>query len=207
MALRQEQRGDGLLVAVAGRSRSGKTAWTLQRIQGAARLLVRDPRLEYVGPLKAKAVDSVPALAAALRNTGIGAGRFCYTGPDSGFDAVCKLGYLWGQLWPIVFVGEEISDVTTPGKAPDGWGQLIRKGLYYGNHIYSITQRPAECDKTVWGNASVIHSHGFVRQEDREYMARQLGVTVQDIEALQQFEYLERWADQADVVRGKVVFS
>lgn len=205
--MRQEQRGDGLLVAVAGRSRSGKTAWVMQRVQGAARLLVRDPRLEYVGPLQAKAVDSVPELAALLRKTGTGEGRFCYTGPDSGFNDVCKLGYLWGQLWPIVFVGEEISDVTNPGKAPDGWGQLNRKGLYFGNHIYSITQRPAECDKTVWGNASVIHSHGFIRAEDKDYMARQLSVSVLEIEALQQFEYLERWADRPDIVRGKVVFS
>lgn len=205
--MRIEQRGDGVLYAVAGRCRSGKTAWVLQRIQPAARILVRDPRIEYVGPLGAVACDSVRDLAGKLRNTGNQAGRFCYTGPDSGFNDLCKLAYLWGQVWPIVFVGEEISDVTTPGKAPDGWGQLIRKGLYYGNHIYSITQRPAECDKTVWGNASVIHSHGFIRQEDREYMARQLGIDVARIEALQQFEYLERWADKAEIVAGKVQFS
>lgn len=205
--MRQEQRGDGLLVAVAGKSRMGKTQWVIQRIQEGSRILVRDPRLEYVGPLKAKAVDSVAELAKELRNTGIRPGRFCYTGPDSGFNDLCKLGYLWGQLWPIVFVGEEISDVTNPGKAPDGWGQLIRKGLYYGNHIYSITQRPAECDKTVWGNATVIHSHGFLRAEDRDYIARQLSVPVEDIAALQRFEWLERWTDKPDIVRGKVVFS
>lgn len=207
MPIRTEQREDGKLFAVAGRSRSGKTAWTLQRVAGAPRVLVRDPRLEYVGPLKARAVESVGELARLLRNTGDQEGRFCYTGPDSGFDALCKLAFAWGQLWPIVFIGEEISDVTTPGKAPDWWGQLIRKGLYYGNHIYSITQRPAECDKTVWGNASVIHTHGFVRQEDREYMARQLGCDVALINGLQQFEYLEKTPDSAEIYQGKVSFS
>ena len=205
--MRAEERGDGLLFAVAGRSRSGKTAWTIGEIKTAARIIVRDPRIEYVAPLKAKAVDNIPELAACLRNTGAAPGRFCYTGPDSGFDDLCKLAYLWGQLWPIVFVGDEISDVTNPGKAPDGWGQLIRKGLYYGNHIYSLTQRPTECDKTVWGNATCIHTHGFVRQEDREYMARQIGCPVQDIEAMQQLEFIERWIDQDELVRGKVQFS
>lgn len=168
---------------------------------------MRDPRLEYVGPLGAVACDSVRDLAGKLRNTGNQPGRFCYTGPDSGFNDLCKLGYLWGQVWPIVFIGEEISDVTSPGKAPDWWGQLIRKGLYYGNHIYSITQRPAECDKTVWGNASVIHTHLFRRAEDREYMARQLGCGVQQIEALQQFDYLEQWIGETELRAGKVVFS
>lgn len=201
--MRTEQRHDGVLYAVAGASRHGKTSWVKQRIKDAARLLVlRDPRLEYL-ELGCKIIETLPALARTLREC-TGRGRFIYHGPDADFEHVCRLGYLWAQQWPCILVAEEISDVTNPGKAPGGWGDLIRKGLYYGPHIYSVTQRPAECDKTVWGNASCIHTHGFVRQEDREYMARQLGVPVAEVEALRPFEYLERWAGHQAVTRGAV---
>lgn len=207
MSERIEQREDGVLIAVAGSSRWGKTAWVLQQLRGAQRIIVRDPRMEYVAPLNARRVDSVQELAALLREAGQYEGRFCYTGPDSGFDALCRLAYAWGMLWPMVFVCEENSDVTNSGKAPAGWGELMRKGLYYGNVIYSITQRPAESDKTVWGNATLKHIHGFTRPEDREYIARQMGCDVGVIEALQPLDYLEQRIGSADLTKGRVVFA
>lgn len=203
--MKTEQREDGILYAVAGASRMGKTAWVKQRIAGAQRLIIRDPRMEYVDT-GARSIDSVAALASALREVGTGAGKFAYTGPDSGFNDFARLAYLWCQLWPCVVVAEEISDVTNPGKAPDGWGQLIRKGLYYGAHIYSITQRPAECDKTVWGNATVIHMHGFILPIDCEYMAKVMGLPADQIAHMEPLTWVERRAGSRELTSGRVEF-
>lgn len=201
------QRVDGKLIAVAGSSRWGKSAWVIQQVQGAERIIVRDPRMEYVGPLGAQPFSDVRQLAAAVRECGVYAGKFCYTGSDSGFDDLCRLAYAWGQLWPIVFVGEEISDVTSSGKAPGAWGEMQRKGLYYGNVIYSITQRPAESDKTVWGNASIKHVHGFTRPDDQEYVARLLGVDLSVITEMQPLDYVEQRIGEKEITRGRVRFS
>lgn len=204
-----KRRDDGVLTAVAGASRMGKTGWTKQQIKTAPRLLIWDIRGEYINPDDhgwpgCERIDSIPALAKRLRETKTGKARIAYWGDVADFNAWAGLAYLWGQYWPAVIVGEEISDVTNPGKAPPGWGQMIRKGLYYGNHIYAITQRPAECDKTVWGNATRIHSHGFVLPRDIEFMAGTLGVPVERVEALGPLEYLERIAGEKQVRAGKL---
>jgi hypothetical protein len=204
MAVTVQQRDDGILTAVAGQSRFGKTTWVIDQVResGAQRIIVRDPRMEYLMALNGENIRTVRELAARVRDIGTGPGVLCYTGPDSGFDAWARIAYLWGQLWPCVAIGEEISDVTSAGKAPDGWGELIRKGLFYGIHIYSITQRPAECDKTVWGNATVIHSHGFSLPIDVAYMERVLGVPADRIKSLEPHQWIERWAGDKNVIFG-----
>lgn len=200
--MRQDQRDDGILTAVAGSSRFGKTWWLLHQIMGAQRVFVRDPRHEYVGPLKGEDISSIAQLAAAVQDIKQGPGVLCYTGPDSGFDDWAKIAYLWGQMWPAVVVGEEIADVTSPGKAPDHWGQLIRKGLFYGNHIYAVTQRPAESDKTVWGNASVIHCHCQVLEIDQKYMGRVLGVDPERVGRLEKYQWIERHTGDKNLYFG-----
>lgn len=203
------QREDGVLTAVAGTSRFGKTGWTKQQIKDAPRLLIWDIRGEYIGPDEfgwpgCERVDSIPQLARRLRETRTGKARIAYFGNIGDFNAWAELAYTWGQCWPAVIVGEEIADVTSPGKAPDGWGQLIRKGLYYGNHIFAITQRPAESDKTVWGNASLIHCHACVMDTDAEYMARKLGCSADELMHLEKLQYVERETGSKSIKRGKL---
>lgn len=204
-----KRRDDGVLTAVAGTSRFGKTGWVKQQIADASRLLIWDIRGEYIGKDDfgwpgCEKIESIPALARRLKETATGKARIAYWGDLKDFDAWAKLAYLWGQYWPAVIVGEEIADVTNPGKAPDGWGQLIRKGLYYGNHIYAITQRPAEADKTVWGNASLIHAHGLVLPTDVDYMSRVLGVPGERLRDLEPLDYLEREKGSKVVTQGRL---
>ena len=200
--MRTEQRESGILTAVAGSSQFGKTSWVVKQVQGAARVIVRDPRMEYAGPLGGENFDSVAQLAARVKQIGPGPGVLCYTGPDAGFEAWARIAYIWGQLWPVVAIADEISDVTNPGKAPPAWGELIRKGKFYGNHIYSLTQRPAECDKTVWGNADVIHCHTMVLPIDADYMARVLGVPAEKIQNLTRYHWIERISGETTVHYG-----
>lgn len=204
-----KQRENGVLTAVAGASRFGKTGWVKQQIKTAKRLLIWDIRGEYIakgefGWPGCERIDNIPELAKRLKETATTGARIAYWGNLKDFQAWSDLAYAWGQYWPAVIVGEEIADVTNPAKAPEGWGQLIRKGLYYGNHIYAVTQRPAEADKTVWGNASVTHCHGMVLPTDVEYMARMMGVEPGVISGLAKLEFIERVSGEKTVKRGKL---
>lgn len=202
-------RENGMLFAVAGASRFGKTGFVKTQIKTAPRVLIWDIRGEYIakdefGWPGCERIDTIPALARRLKETATSGARIAYWGSLKDFQAWSELAYAWGQYWPAVIVGEEIADVTNPAKAPEGWGQLIRKGLYYGNHIYAITQRPAEADKTVWGNASVIHCHGMVLPTDIDYMAKMIGVEPATIAGLEKLEYLERISGDKSVKRGRL---
>jgi len=190
--MKEETRKDGILVAVCGASRFGKTRWVLERIARASRLLVWDPRGEYVRPARCTLVQSIPVLAAALREHAQSEGRFAYFGPVSDFERFCGLAYTWVQLWPAVVVLEEAADATQSGRARYEHGELIRKGLYYGAHLYAITQRPQETDKTTWGNATVKHCHFLDLPIDREYMGAVLGVSPEKIGELARGQWIEK---------------
>lgn len=205
--LREEKREDGRLIAVAGGTRKGKTAWTMQQIKKAPRALVWDPRGEYTAA-GCVLFDDLDKLKDALKETGNQAGKFAYWGPLSDFQRWSVLAYLWGALWPAVLVAEELADVSNSGGGRGAWGELVRKGLFYGNHIYGITQRPQEVDKTLWGNAGLKHVHALELPLDANYLAAVLGCEAAEIQGLQTLEWIERRSgDPAGVVhRGKVVF-
>lgn len=209
MASRTDRRADGFIVAVAGTSRFGKTGWVKQATRSAERLLIWDIRGEYrnrdeFGWPGCQTAQSVPELARLVKRAGAGKLRLAYWGSLGDFSAFCRIAYLWTQLWPSCTIVEELADVTSPSKAPGTWGELIRKGAYYGHHLYAITQRPAEADKTLWGNAHLIHSHGFVLPRDCAYMADVLGCDPRRISGLKRREYLEREAGSSTITAGKL---
>jgi len=126
--------------------------------------------------------------------------RLGYTAPVSPatFDTFCRLAWVWLRVnaragQSVAIVVEEMADVTTPGKAPPAWGEIVRKGLRFGPRIYALTQRPAESDKTVVGNANLLHCHAMARADDARYMARELRVGPELVDALRldRFEWLE----------------
>ena len=131
--------------------------------------------------------------------------RLAFVAPitAASFDVWCKLAWIWLRVAPGVLVVEELADVTSPGKAPPAWGEIIRKGLRYGPHIYALTQRPAESDKTCIGNASVIHCHRLARAQDRTYMARELDTEQAELDALRPLDFIERDAN-GRITRGRV---
>lgn len=198
-------RPDGRLVVVCGASRSGKTAWTAQQVKRAARLLVWDSVGEWADRYGCERVATLSALAAAVRPPAR-AGRLAFYGSPPQFDTFCRLAWVWLRAARGALVVEELADVTHPGKAPLAWGEIVRKGLRYGVDVYALTQRPSESDKSSIGNASVIHSHRMARDQDRRYIAAELGVPVADVEALAPLQWIERDALGA-VRRGAVKFA
>lgn len=202
---------DGTLTVAVGASRSGKTAWVKQRLSAYPVRLVWDVEGQYrQGNHVATSKRELIALAkhAAAKPCGI-----AYVAPsldDFGYwaDVAFWLVRAVSGKHQCAIVAEELADVTTPGKAPDQWGILIRRGLKYGADLYAITQRPSESDKTIMGNASVIHCCGLQRANDRKYMAAEMDVPAETIAGLNrgQLEYLHKDMRTLETSRGKLTF-
>jgi len=197
----RETRESGRIIATAGMSQSGKTTQIKKDTLQHDRLVVWDVRGEWPADpaVKVERLVNRQQLWEALADQY--AGRYAYV-PDGNnlqeeFDQFCKLAYLWGQMHPATIIADELADVTTPSKAPDGWGQLLRKGKLYGNLIYGISQFPTESDKTTWRNADILRCFVVVADEDRAYMARRMGVSADQIPG-EKYQYIEKRVGQME---------
>jgi len=208
---RSRRRPDGIAILVAGSRGSGKSGWTIQETEVEPRLLVWDSvgewsRAGLVRP--APTLEQLHALIVAdlAQPTPMRAG---YTGriSDVHFEAFCRLSMVWMKAAPGAVVIEELADVTSPGKAPPAWGELVRKGRHYGGSIYALTQRPAESDKTIAGNADIIHTGRLSFPRDRKTMAEYLDVPVQRITALPSLHYIERDMRTRALATGVLTFK
>lgn len=132
--------------------------------------------------------------------------RIAYQVPVSraSFDIFCKLAWVWVRLGAGALVVEELADVTSPGKAPAAWGEIVRKGLRYGPRVYALTQRPSESDKTALGNASIVHCGRMTFPADQAYMAGVLAVPLERVQSLRPLEYLERDTRELVTRAGRV---
>jgi len=124
----------------------------------------------------------------------------------SEFGDFCRLAYAWGMCGNEInqhttCIAEELADVTSPGKAPETWGVMLRQGLGWGMNIYGVSQRPAESDKTIMGNLTFIHAHFMSRAQDRKYIAEEMDINPDDIKALEQYKWIESWAGR-EIKRG-----
>lgn len=191
-----ERRPDGELIVVTGRSGSGKTLYTMQQTARASRLLVWDSHLQWSmhGCARVKTFKELAAVCGTRSP-----GHYAYVGRFSRhtFALFCMAAACWVMLAPATIVVEELADVTHPGKACDQWGELIRRVRKYGGTLYGITQRPAESDKTLIGNAHRIVCHAMGRVADAKYMAAEMRVPLAAVESLNfdQCEHLERLAN------------
>jgi hypothetical protein len=191
---RTEQRPDGVLYAVAGFSRSGKSTWVAHQVKKARRLFVWDyPKGEWATRYKCRRVSSLAelkqCLAPGAKPERIAFMRISET-PKEDFEAWARLAWVYVRMYGGIVIAEELSSVTEPGKAPPAWGNICRMG--YGSDIYAITQRPAESDKTSLGNAQVIHCGIMGTLDDEKTMAKYLRVSLAEVQALKQFQWIER---------------
>lgn len=197
-----EYRPDGTLTLVTGASRTGKSLETQARTRRDDPLLVWDPEGQWAALGLARQIS----LAELLELTHAGPrGRVAYVAAPSpkSFDTFCRIAWAWVRLVRCTVVVEELADVTNPGKAPEAWGMLLRRGLKYGANIYATTQAPAESDKTIIRNAGRVLSFRQERAGDRAYMARELDVPLERVASLQPLEYLEKRRGEG-ITRGRV---
>lgn len=176
------------ITLVCGMSGSGKTHWLLSKIKKQNRVLVWDMKNEYARDHGFESIDNKGALIERLRTSRTGRIAFHSINPKD-FDFFCRAAYAWGRC---VVISEELADVTSPGKAPLGWGMVLRRGRDRRLIVYGVTQRPVESDKTIMGNVTLIHCHALPLQSDRDYMAKQLDVPPQRLNDLEPYEWIER---------------
>jgi hypothetical protein len=204
-----QPRPDGALVYVAGSTRSGKTLWTAQRTERDRRALAWDSKDEWSARYGFRRVTSLRELCDACK-PGAPVERVAFVPmlihPDV-FNLFCRLAWVWLRVARGSLIVEELADVTSPGKAPLWWGNILRKGVAYGPTIYALTQRPAESDKTALGNATLLHCHQMASADDEKYMARHLRCEPAQVAQLRPLHYIERDRISGEQRHGKVTIK
>lgn len=186
-----EQRPDGEIITVTGCSGSGKTIWSMRRAAPASRLLVADWHMQWQthGCTPVKTIADL-ARTCSTREPG----HYAYVGGLSTFEPFCRVALCWAKLARCCIVVEELADVTSPGKAPEAWGNLVRWIRKLGCTLIVVTQRPQESDKTSLNNSQRIICHACNGEDDARYMAKALGVPMAMVQSLNypRCEHIER---------------
>ena len=207
---RSQQCADGSLVCTSGASRSGKTARVIQLTRDAQRCVAWDPEDQLWSDAKMRRVDSIAGLLEAMSKAGSGALRVAYVPRVVSVDAhsAWAMAVLWWarECGPCSAIAEELADVSSPGKASAGWGQLVRRGLKRGATIYAISQRWAEADKTVVGNAGRFLIFRQATRQDIAYMASRVDVPESIIAGLGRLEYVDYDGIEKTFEKKKVQF-
>ncbi|RZS56717.1 hypothetical protein [Sphaerotilus mobilis] len=202
-----------------GASGSGKGVSITRRLAelAPARLVIWDPRDEY--GRHAPATGSLGELVRQVRAAGpSGPVRTRYVPGGAlalgeAFALVCLLVFEAGGL---VFVAEELSDVTTASHAPPAWRRLITQGRHKGLHVIGAAQRPTLIDKTFLGNCTRVRCFILGYDADRRAMARELDCDDAAVSALGTDErdgggvairYLERDRRARTIVQGRIDVS
>ena len=179
------------------------------------RLIIWDPRNEY--GKHAPRYDSTPEVAGSLIHAKKGPVRVRYV-PGANMDLkeafgiICKMAF---HAKDIVFLAEELSDVTTPSWAPPAWKQVITQGRHNGLHILGAAQRPALIDKSCLSAATLVRGFMMGYDEDNKVMAKELRANIADVEALVTDEqgsktvikYLERVRRTRELFSGTITIS
>jgi hypothetical protein len=199
---------DGRLYIIGGKSRSGKTSWTARQIRSVRRILAWDPDDQYSQLPGFRRVTRPAQLKAIADNPNPGRYAFVPSGDlKESFDFFCECAFHWGRFaGGGAVIAEELADVSSPGKAPNGWGKLCRRGLKRSLDIYAISQRWAEADKTAFGNASEYIIFMLASQDDVAYLAKKSRIPIQDIETLERFEFIRLDTDTREIRRDKLRF-
>lgn len=204
-----EERKDGRLIVVTGKTRSGKTAWTEQQTREVKRLLVWDAMAQWGDQFNCKIITQWTELLKYCKADAPDARLAvqCKVNKEN-FEIFCALAMIFLKLRVSTIVVEEIADVSSPAKASQNWGELLRKGLRYEPTIYALTQRPQESDKTMLTMASLAHCHHIAFLPDQTYIANNLlGVDVEKVAALKPLEYIEKDYLTGQIATGKVSFG
>lgn len=187
---------------VCGSSGSGKSVTVKKAVAKAKRLLIWDIDDEYSGPEGVPGVVRIESPAELARKLATAkSGRFALVASPDKFGAFCRMAFAWGHCG---VVAEELAGVTSPGKAPPDWHTLVSRGRKRGIALIGVTQRPAESDKTIMGNASFIRVGRLSRAQDRRYMASEIDVPESVISGLENLQYVQKNMAANELLSGKI---
>lgn len=196
------------LDAIFGAQESGKSSLMKSETARARppRLMVFDPKREYGG--FGLVTESLAELARVVTTER----RFAvvYQPPRAAlhaeamqraFDFFCRAATEAGNLRLVV---DELADVTRSGWAPRGWQIVTRQGRHARLVIQGASQRPADVDKSFYGNATRLVVFRLNAEGDVERMAKQMRRPPEEIAGLLPLEYLERDMKTGAIVKKKL---
>lgn len=196
------------IVAVLGASGSGKTSYVMQELRRKKpkRLLIWDTKGEFS---REGFAEPVRTLGEVVKN--IQRKHFSVAYIPRGdaatmkreFSLLCRAAFAAKAL---TLVAEELSDVTEPSKACEGWRKCTSQGRSEGISVYGLSQQPASIDKHFFGNCSKVRVGRLNFDAHIKSMANCLGVPNGDIRGLLPLEYIERDMLTGEVSRGKLTF-
>lgn len=201
--------------AAFGARGTGKTAWVRKTIDAEKppRLLVwdfkHDPGLEGIGvPIVSLQQLAIAAKAPAFRL------RYMVDhtrNVDDQFRLFCLIAWKAGRL--LMFV-DELPEVTKANKAPAEWRRCVNVGRDYVDQgerkwlaIMAAGQRMAETDKSFISNCDVLHVGRLANAQDCRELAGMWGIQPAEISGMPDLHFLEKRADQRDLVRGVLSFG
>lgn len=188
---------------VIGSTGAGKSSYVKAEIAADKRILIFDPDDEY---------GEIPGIFSALTpgkllerlkasKGGPFRGRLVAGGVDN-FEFINSAAFVWTNC---TLVAEELADVTKPSWAPPFWGRVIRRGARKrAIRIFATTQRPAEVDKTIFSQATMIRTGLLGRDADRRSVAAELDVSPAEIAALNELDFLEYHKRGREIWAGNV---
>lgn len=201
-------RNSALLDAIFGAQESGKSS--LMKIETVrakpARLMVWDPKREYsgFGQVQHRLADLVRLVLTERRFAAVYQPR-----PEKMdrkslreiFDQFCRAAVRAECLRLVV---DELADVTEPGWAPAGWEIVTRQGRHARLEIQAASQRPADVDKSFYGNATRVVVFRLNAEGDLERMAKAMRRPAAELASLAPLEYLERDMRSGQVTKKKI---
>jgi hypothetical protein len=204
-----------VVVAIGARG-TGKTSWMVRECARDERLIVWD--YKHDPGLDALRCDTFTDLAGFIRAMNAPRFRLRYQVDHDGdlarqFDLFCRSAWRAGRLRMFV---AELPEVTKAGRAPPTWRKCINVGRDYVDpfdgqrkwlSIIAEAQREAEIDKSVVGNADVIHTGRLGNLHDCKRLAAMWGCAVQDLAAMPDLHWLEKRADSPLLRRGVLSFG
>lgn len=191
--------------AVYGATGSAKSSYVKEELKRlkCSRIIIWDPVDEYGELAGVVKVTTARDLVDLLRRYPRGPLKVRFvTSNYKLFEVWAQCAFSWCNA---AVVAEEIADVTSAGKAPPWWGQVIRKGRARGlAPIFGLSQRPAEADKTVLGNATLVRCGRLTRAQDRKMMAAEMDINPREIADLVPLEFIQKDMNTNKVIKGRI---
>lgn len=190
---------------VIGASGSGKSHYVKTIVTQYNRAVIWDPDDEY-SELKGVFTTSSASKLIELISAGDVRVRFVPRSMDGKylekcFEFVSLAAFVWGAC---LLVAEEIADVTTPSKALNGWGTVLRRGRKRGVKVVAVSQRPAEADKTIFTQARTIRTGRLDGEGDIKRVADNMRIPSELVGKLGKLEFFELDRNTGQLKAGKM---
>lgn len=172
-----------------GATGSGKTWRTARDIAAAMRagwrVLVWDWKDDHYGLPTAR---SLAELLARMR-AGELTLRYCprYSEVEAQFDLFCRIAWELQRAdtsRELLFVVEELPEVTTAARPPEVWRRILNQGRVLGLSIVATTQAPALVDKSFTGAATEISAGRLGELRHAQTIGQRLNIDPAELQRL-----------------------